>query len=275
MELSHLKRWLTSIAAIPVLLVFLIKAPPAPFAAFIALIAVISLFEYHRIVNASLNPRAGTAMTGWGLLSALFLLYTVHHSGWTHAVEVILISSLGAGVLSIILFTSDQAITEGIARQVQGLIYIPLALSTLILLRTEPNGVRWVFFLLFVVFPGDVGGFYAGRLFGKHKLSPVISPGKTVEGAMGNLVVSIVVGFSFMLIFLPELPVLGCLLLFVLISLFGQSGDLFESELKRVRNVKDSGRLLPGHGGLLDRIDALLFAAPVAYLYKNYILIYF
>jgi len=275
MELSHLKRWITSLAAIPILVVFLIKAPPGFFTGFIGLLAVIALLEYYRIVFDGFKPAAGLMLPLWGLATGLLLLIAVHASGWRFIPELILINGLGAGFLSLPRFKIHAGVVDAVSKQMQGLIYIPLALSTLILLRMEPNGVRWIFFLLFVVFAGDVGAFYAGRFFGRHKLSPAISPGKTIEGAIGGLVVNVVVGFGFMLIFLPHLPAAGCLLFFIVVGICGQAGDLFESEFKRVKQIKDSGNILPGHGGLLDRIDALLFAAPAAYLFKKYLMCWF
>lgn len=271
----HLKRWLTSLVAVPILVVFLIQATPPLFAGFIGLLAIIALWEYNRIVFDGLKSAVGWMLPLWGFVFGLLILYAVYKSGWRYVPALILVNGLGSAIYSVFRFKIDTAIVDGVSRQMQGLIYIPLALSTLILLRMEPNGVRWVFFLLFVVFLGDVGAFYAGRVFGRRKLSPAVSPGKTVEGAVGAMAASIVVGFCFMLIFLPHLPPLGCLILFIAVSFAGQAGDLFESELKRVRQIKDSGSILPGHGGLLDRIDALLFAAPTAYLFKQYILILF
>jgi len=268
----HLKRWLTSLVAVPILVVFLIKATAPLFAGFIGILAIIALREYNRIVFDGLKPAVGWMLPLWGFVFGLLILYAVYSSGWRYVPALILFNGLGAAIYSIFRFKIDTGIVDGVSRQMQGLIYIPLALSTLILLRMEPNGVRWVFFLLFVVFLGDVGAFYAGRVFGRRKLSPAVSPGKTVEGAIGAMAASIAVGFCFMLIFLPHLPPLGCLVLFAAVSFAGQAGDLFESELKRVRQIKDSGSILPGHGGLLDRIDALLFAAPTAYLFKQYIL---
>ena len=130
----------------------------------------------------------------------------------------------------------------------------------------------WVFFLLLVVFGGDTAAYYVGKRFGRHKLSPNISPGKSVEGAYGGLLGSVLAGVLFEL-FWP----LGCSLnmatgLAVTMAVFAQFGDLFESMLKRSAGRKDSGSLLPGHGGVLDRIDGLLFATPVLYYLKIFLL---
>jgi phosphatidate cytidylyltransferase len=141
-----------------------------------------------------------------------------------------------------------------------------------LLLRSGNDGTTWIFFLLFIVFSGDVGAFYAGRFFGRHKLSPAISPGKTIEGSVGSLLTSMVVGFGFYSIFLPHLNPLAVLALLACVNPAAQAGDLFESQLKRSAGIKDSGSILPGHGGMLDRIDALLFAAPIAWVFKTAIM---
>jgi phosphatidate cytidylyltransferase len=106
---------------------------------------------------------------------------------------------------------------------------------------------------------------------GRHKLSPAISPGKTVEGAIGGLAANLVVGAIGKTLFLPSLPWSLSILFFLAVGIAGQLGDLFESEMKRSSNIKDSSNILPGHGGILDRIDALLFACPVAYVFIRFI----
>lgn len=267
----HLKRWLTSIVAIPVLAAFLYYAPPGLFALFIGLLAVIALWEYYRIVFKNLQSAAGLIIPLWGGLIGLALLFAAYASAWHILPELIIINTLVAAFFSLFRFKAHTSVVDVVAKEIQGLVYVPLALATLILLRMDQEGVQWIFFLLFVVFAGDVGAFYTGRFFGRHKLSPAISPGKTIEGALGGLLANIGIGYGFMLLFLPHLSIAGCFFFFIVVGIAGQAGDLFESEFKRVQQIKDSGTILPGHGGLLDRIDALLFAAPTAYLFKTYV----
>jgi phosphatidate cytidylyltransferase len=119
---------------------------------------------------------------------------------------------------------------------------------------------------------GDTGAYYAGSYLGRHKLCPAVSPKKTIEGAVGGLTASLLIAFFYKLLFIPALSIPAVLLFAAVVGAVGQVGDLFESEFKRAAGVKDSGRLLPGHGGFLDRIDALLFAIPTAYLLKEYLL---
>ena len=133
----------------------------------------------------------------------------------------------------------------------------------------RPQGHLWIFFLLAVVFACDTGAFYFGRAFGRHKLHPRLSPGKTWEGAVGGLLCSLFAAMLF-LKFIGLHPLTVSLFLMVAaLSIAAQVGDLAESVLKRHQGVKDSGHILPGHGGILDRIDGLLFAIPVFFFYLN------
>jgi phosphatidate cytidylyltransferase len=155
-----------------------------------------------------------------------------------------------------------------VAFQTLGTIYIPLSISYLVFIRRESLGPEWVLFVVCVIFAGDTAAYYTGTYWGKHKLCPAVSPGKTVEGAFGGLAANICIGLLFQIYFLPAFPLSAILIFCLVIGIAGQVGDLFESVLKRSAGVKDSGGLLPGHGGILDRIDALLFALPVAYFLK-------
>lgn len=123
--------------------------------------------------------------------------------------------------------------------------------------------------MLAVIFAGDTGAFYAGRSLGKHKLTR-ISPGKTWEGTIGGLFSNIAAAVIYGYLFFPSLSVITIMVLAIAIGISGQIGDLTESMLKRIAKVKDSGRVLPGHGGLLDRIDGMLFSIPTLYLYLSY-----
>lgn len=150
-----------------------------------------------------------------------------------------------------------------------GLLLIPTTLAALAGLHGQPNGPWRVMFMLFIVFAADVGAYLAGVNFGKRKLAPAVSPGKSVEGALGGLLlVSLWVLAAGPFVF--QLASLQPLLLLIVIGLVTAVvsivGDLTESLFKRLRGVKDSGKLLPGHGGVLDRIDSILAAAPLFYL---------
>ena len=138
-----------------------------------------------------------------------------------------------------------------------GVLYIAPAIVALIWLRAQPNGLRWVLLLAGVVWGGDVGAYLVGRLVGGPRLAPAISPGKTWSGAAGGTLIAVLAGLAVW----PERLALVAPAALVL-SIVAQAGDLLESALKRRFGVKDSGRLIPGHGGLLDRLDGVLTAAP-------------
>lgn len=151
-----------------------------------------------------------------------------------------------------------------------GILYIPLLMSYLVLMRDLPHGIRWIFLLLVIVMSGDTAAFYVGSSFGKRKLYPLVSPKKSVEGMVGGLAGSVAGSFLAKATFFSHLTPLDCIATACLAGLLGQLGDLFESLLKRSFGVKDSGGIFPGHGGMLDRLDSVLFAAPTLYVYARY-----
>ncbi|HHV63509.1 MAG TPA: phosphatidate cytidylyltransferase [Peptococcaceae bacterium] len=141
----------------------------------------------------------------------------------------------------------------------------PVALFTYLYhLRELPQGLIWCFFTFFLVWLTDTGAFFIGNALGRRKLAPKVSPNKSVEGAVGGVIAALLFSFVFWVITKEgSLPVV--LLLALVTSLVAQIGDLFESALKRMAGVKDSGNLIPGHGGILDRFDSFLFALPLVY----------
>ena len=146
------------------------------------------------------------------------------------------------------------------------LVYVVTFIAFLPLIRDGLNGVRWLFLFLFICWAGDTGAYFAGRKWGKTKLAPLISPGKTVEGAGGGLAASISVAIIFKLVVFPNLGWMGALGTAVAVGSIAQIGDLCESFFKRAYKIKDSSKILPGHGGILDRFDGVLFSLPVMYL---------
>jgi phosphatidate cytidylyltransferase len=146
------------------------------------------------------------------------------------------------------------------------LVGVPMTLLA-ILRRDVPNGPSWVVVTLMFSWFSDTGGYFAGRAFGKRKLYEAVSPKKTIEGALGGLAGSLIGLAAARLYFLPSISITAGIPLALVAGAFGQIGDLGESLVKRSTGVKDSGAIVPGHGGILDRIDALLFASTVVYLY--------
>jgi phosphatidate cytidylyltransferase len=164
-----------------------------------------------------------------------------------------------------------EQLIQHLAINILGLLYLPFLLGHFIWLRYLPQGEWWILWLLAVIFAGDTGAFYVGRALGKTKLYPKVSPGKTWAGVWGGMLSSLVVGLALGKWLLEvNLWGLGCLAL--VLALMGLLGDLFESMLKRQAQVKDASELLPGHGGMLDRLDSLLFAAPVVVYARLFLL---
>ena len=266
----HLKRWITSIAALPFLFLMIYKGGLL-FAVSVSIICFLAMWEYFRIVF----NRKGKTISGIILLTGSIVGPVIIWAAYKNALDFIIIivafNLIISGLFTITQFKSDPFILENFNKQLMGIIYIPVLLSFLILIRNGTDGMLWIFFLLFVVFAGDIGAFYVGSYLGSHKLCPSVSPKKTIEGSIGGFSSNLIIGLVFKCVFFPSLPWGTSILLFLLIGIAGQAGDLFESALKRSAAIKDSGSLLPGHGGILDRIDALLFAAPVAYFFKEYL----
>jgi len=158
------------------------------------------------------------------------------------------------------------------ASSVMGVLYAGALPACLLHLRALNNGCEWVVLTMMITWGSDTAAYFSGRAFGRTKLYAAISPGKTVEGAVGGLVGSVGFSLGAWLPFFPELGALHAVIVAVLGGALGQAGDLVESMIKRSVGAKDSGKLLPGHGGMLDRIDALIFAAPAVLFYARYVM---
>jgi phosphatidate cytidylyltransferase len=152
-----------------------------------------------------------------------------------------------------------------------GILYIGFLLSHVSLIRNLPHGKEWALFLITTVWAGDISALSSGSFFGRHKLYPKISPKKTYEGLFGGILGSIVVAMAFGFLFFPGIGKGILILLAMGIGIFGQLGDFSESMIKRSAQVKDSGDLIPGHGGMLDRLDSFLFSSPFLYYSLTYL----
>ncbi|MCW7752645.1 phosphatidate cytidylyltransferase [Desulfobotulus sp. H1] len=266
----HGTRWLTAILALPVL-VWLIAAG-GPFFFFLLLLGVafIAQSEYHRIVDARASGSSDSDLR-WIARLAMALLVLLAFWGMTGVLAGLIVAFLILTGLCMACFRRRPDLLTALPLELQGLLWIGFPLACLGALRVSDHGVAWVFFTLFLVASGDTGAYYAGRFWGRNKLAPAISPAKTREGFVGGVVLTLVLAVLFKLLFLPSFALLPVLFTALLTSLVAPVGDLFESMQKRISAIKDSGRLLPGHGGMLDRIDALLFAAPVVFVMRTWL----
>jgi phosphatidate cytidylyltransferase len=266
--LQTMKRVLTAVILIPVVLLLVFKGPFWLITLAAAAVAALAAWEFLLLADASgaKTPRIAVLCGIVALFACVFFRpeYTTPLLGCLTFVLLILCA-----------FRSPlPRVLPDSAYSVFGLMYVGLSLTTIPLLSAQENGSSLLVFLFFVVWTGDVVALYVGKAFGRRKLAPAISPNKTWEGSIGSVLGSLLI--TLLLIFLAEVlarrsfdwlaypgSVFRWLGLAVVLNVAAQVGDLIESAIKRGAGVKDSGTLLPGHGGILDRIDALLLAAPV------------
>jgi phosphatidate cytidylyltransferase len=238
----HLKRWITGLSALP-FLIFLVYKGGVFFASLVSAASLVALWEYYRITVPGKAKSPSGIILWWGYGFCCAITWAAYGVGADLILGLVALNLVTIAVISMFQFKTDRSVLNVIINQLQGIIYIPVSLGFLILIREGHSGTIWIFLLLAIIFAGDTSAYYVGSYLGKHKLSPAISPGK----------------WSLSILF------------FLAVGIAGQLGDLFESEMKRSSNIKDSSNILPGHGGILDRIDALLFASPVAYVFIRFV----
>jgi phosphatidate cytidylyltransferase len=254
---------LTAIVLLPLLLLFIHYAGPIWFAGFIALVAGIALYEFYGMsLKKDRRPEKYLAILyGTLLVPVVGTGHTlVFQGGMT-------LAFLFFGLVFLFRFKDLTQVLNELALLLFGFCYIPLLLAHLVLLRGLPFGREWIFLVMLIVMACDTAAYFSGVSLGRHKLYPAISPNKSIEGAVGGLLGSLVAAFVARWWFFPALSPWDCLFLGLALGCLGQAGDLFESMIKRVFQVKDSGSIVPGHGGILDRLDSLLFTFPFAYYY--------
>jgi phosphatidate cytidylyltransferase len=268
----HLKRWITAFVAIPLLVLLIGRGGTSMFSLLIGAVCFIALWEFYQMLLGKTESFYPFCLKLLAFIIGPTIIWASYMNSFKIILGLIALNLMICALVLLFRFKSDATESEIVFKQVLGIVYIPVCLSYLVLIRNGDDGVSWTFFLLIVVFLGDTGAFYMGSYLGRHKLCPAVSPNKTIEGSVGGLAANVCAGALFKIFFFPLLRWNLSILFFLCIGVAGQVGDLFESKFKRVAHIKDSGALLPGHGGFLDRIDALLFAAPVAYFFIEYLL---
>jgi phosphatidate cytidylyltransferase len=239
---------------------------------FLTLLALLELSHIFKIKAIEL-PRIPFLV--FGLLIGAVSYSNAEGSLWL----VIFSSLLFAAIFQIIKKGTQKAILN-IGGFMFGLIYVPFLFSFLILIRELPKAMHidyrvgglWVIFILLCVWFSDTLAYFIGAPLGKHKLCPRISPGKSLEGFFAGVAGSALAAVFSHQIFLDFIAMTHLIILSLIVGLVGQVGDLVESSFKREADLKDSSHILPGHGGILDRFDSLLFAAPAVYFYLKFII---
>lgn len=231
----------------------------------IASIALLELVRMKKISRYSVASGLGLLLM-WALMFPYQTLaeYNIDVTSFITKSEITLLAVLV--LLSYTVLVKNRFTFDDAGFLLISVIYIGMGFNYLIETRVVDGGLDYLFFALFVVWATDTGAYLFGRAFGKHKLWPQISPKKTIEGSIGGIVLACIVAVVFQLVQPLEHSMIIVLLVTILVSIAGQIGDLVESAFKRHYAVKDSGKILPGHGGVLDRFDSLIFILPILHL---------
>lgn len=257
------QRIITAVAAAAVFLPIVIFGG-WPFILMVYLIASVALYE-------ALKMKKLDFFSVPGIISLFLLWIFMIPTQYSDLLESLNYTKLELFMLGVLLFLTYTVITknrftfEDVAFSVLSALYVGLGFYFFI--ETRDASLTFVFYSLFMVWATDSGAYFFGRAFGKRKLWPEISPNKTIEGFIGGILSALVVAVLFTIFAEMEVSVILLLAATAFLSVFGQIGDLVESAMKRYYNVKDSGNILPGHGGMLDRFDSLLFVWPLIHLF--------
>ncbi len=252
-----MRRVLTALALIPIAVYVVLWANVWVFSAVLVAAAILSYREYDRIAEGYGFGAPGPL----GYAAGLLLLF-VEREPWTWLVLVL--AALAGMALAMRAADLAQTLPRA-ALLLLGIVYVFGCWKCARPLRE--SSPHWLMYTLLVNWAGDIGAYYTGRSLGKRKLAPRVSPKKTWEGAAGSLAASVVIAGAYLTYFVPTVGIGAAVALTLAVNAAGQVGDLAESALKRGAGVKDSGAILPGHGGFLDRVDSTMFALPVVYAY--------
>ncbi|WP_010093381.1 phosphatidate cytidylyltransferase [Ornithinibacillus scapharcae] len=258
------QRILTGVVALILFVPFVIYGK-LPFAVIIYLLATIGLIELLKMHKVSWTSIPG-------LIAILFLwlilfpglegITSLHFSTNTTQILLIFVFLL----LAYTVLLKNKFTFDDVGFILLAVLYVGLGFYYLLETRNSADGLALILFAFLIIWSTDTGAYFMGRAFGKNKLWPEISPNKTIEGAVGGILLATVVGVVFHVIHPFTDSVLTVIIMTIALSVFGQIGDLVESAFKRHYNVKDSGTILPGHGGILDRFDSAIFVFPVLHL---------
>jgi len=273
------RRVITALWGIPLVTAIVWFGEPW-FTALMAIWGLLAAFEFYRMVAASKVPPLTYFGLVWTLLFILsrnsgLLSLLEPHFNLDLLIPFLLTSAVVLSLIWLLVRPQKEGAFASWVWTMGGILYVGWLLSYLVAMRGLDDGRNWVFFALFTTWASDTCAFGIGKNLGRHKLAPRVSPGKTWEGVVGGIFGAVVMSILF---FTPtpfRLPLIHwqAILLGLLVSVFGQLGDLVESLLKRNMGVKESSKLIPGHGGILDRMDSIVFAGIVVYYYVIWVIL--
>lgn len=256
------ERIVTAIVAMGIFLP-LVLIGGLPFIILTYIMATIGLFEL-------LKMKKQPVIFGQSLLAVLMLWVILMPSEYFQMLSAGRITKMEIVYLAVLLILSYTVITKNrftfdeAAFSILSALYVGVGFYFLI--ETREAGLVYLFYVLFVIWGTDSGAYFIGKSIGKRKLWPVISPNKTIGGSIGGIVIALVIALLFAVFADMGIPTMKLLFVTVLLSIFGQMGDLVQSAFKRHYGVKDSGNIMPGHGGILDRCDSWLFVLPLIHI---------
>jgi phosphatidate cytidylyltransferase len=292
-----IKRIATAVVLIPLVLLLVLKAPLYVLALVSGAIAVLAIAEFLKLTtHYGVQPLASTTYAFVALFFLFVIVVSTNRTPLDETAAVLYGLAVSAALAPFVFLTLAMTKTRAdlatgypaAAASAFAFVYIAIPMALLVAIRQQPAGAIWTIFMLVAVWAGDTFAYFVGKSLGRHRMSPRISPNKTWEGAVASIVASMIVGTLWMqhahgissaflrmglidrrdgMWGLQQPQLLPIILLSAAVNLAAQLGDLVESLIKRGAGVKDSGTLLPGHGGMLDRIDAMLFAVPVVWAY--------
>jgi phosphatidate cytidylyltransferase len=266
-------RLTTGLIGAPLIVLLLYFGPPEGWLIFVAVAAAVGAYELFSMTHPEDRGShvIGVVLT-WAVMAVLWF-----RGGDAPSLLTLVVAAPIVGMMLVLGRLGDiETSAVRVMANTFGPLYVGGTLGVICLLRRDADvlgrhaGAGFVVLSLALAWASDTGAYFAGRFLGKHKLYEAVSPKKTVEGALGGLAASLLSGIVAHFWFLPSLPLTDAVVLSLVAGALGQAGDLGESLLKRSFHVKDSGGIVPGHGGILDRVDALLITGTITYLYVRW-----
>ena len=266
------QRLLTGLVCLP-LLVAAIFQGGFWFLAVLAICSTIAIIEFLKMTSTNNQGTPWLLSIVWTISFLVIGQYSIEISTFLSWSLVILIVGAFFNALWVIIFSAQHAIYRTWVMATLGPLYIGFCLAHALALRNlglyDDLGRNWILFAIILIFTSDTGAYIIGRTLGRHPIAPTFSPNKTWEGTIAGFILVLVVALSMNRILFPEIVYWQVLLIGATVGLVAPIGDLFESKLKRIYGMKDTGTILPGHGGMLDRLDSILLSIPFVYYFAT------
>ncbi|MCR5835168.1 MAG: phosphatidate cytidylyltransferase [Lachnospiraceae bacterium] len=268
MNKSFVERLLSGIVLVLIALITIIAGGDVLLVT-VGIISLIGLFEMNRVFSIEKDI---IGVMGYLCAVLYYILIRQHMLEYEFVLFIVFVVLL----MALYVFKFPKVKTESVMASLFGVIYVAAMLSFIYLVRTADNGLYNVWLIFLCSWGSDTCAYVFGVAFGKHKMSPVLSPKKSVEGAVGGVLGAALLGFIYASVFKNEItgvvdPRIAYPVVIAVGSLIAMTGDLAASAIKRNHNIKDYGKLIPGHGGIMDRFDSVIFVAPVIWLLLNFV----